>query len=167
MLWYHWLLIRYRYIVCQGSELLRWETLPQQRTVKPQGKSFSVDDGNFGQKKAGKDFQVEEFVEEGWLIGRSQLRFRFWSEFGEAVLYDTNIKVTYFYWKIRSEILQNFRMSVYTQEPLSKVSVLTVWLNLEYQPSFRSHNWPFRYLRSFRTRLYSLDRMYRLWQQWL
>eukprot|EP01117_Protostelium_nocturnum_P011839 TRINITY_DN4316_c0_g1_i2.p1 TRINITY_DN4316_c0_g1~~TRINITY_DN4316_c0_g1_i2.p1 ORF type:complete len:1181 (+),score=436.13 TRINITY_DN4316_c0_g1_i2:73-3615(+) len=101
---------RYRYIICQGSELLRWETLPDQRYVKPSLKNVSINDGTFGrQRSRGKEGEKEEeFVESGWLIQQYQLRLRLWSEVGGAVLYDPQVK--------------SFKLSLSTQEPLSKVS---------------------------------------------
>lgn len=66
----------YRYIVCDAGQLGKWETLPTNRKVLPDGMTYDNNDGLFG---VDTSIAEEIFIEEGWLINQSQLQVRFFS----------------------------------------------------------------------------------------
>lgn len=80
----------YRYIICEGSQLLKWESLPNNRKIKPEGKKMIVDDGIFGIPKEVSTSREECYIESGWLISHHEIRIRFNSN--SILLYENNQK---------------------------------------------------------------------------
>jgi glycerophosphodiester phosphodiesterase len=108
---------RYRYIICEGSQVLKWESLPKTRSITPEGKSCVIDDGAFGMipKNSKSPFPREGeevlYVQEGWLANQHQIRIRFREcSNSNIVLYDGT---------------KQFKVSISTKQPLTEVHKLT------------------------------------------
>lgn len=64
----------YIYVIMEGSEPVKWETLPGNRVVTPEDISIENDDGSFGSLSVMNTRDI--FIEEGWLVAQSQVRIR-------------------------------------------------------------------------------------------
>lgn len=67
---------QYRYIICEGSRLKKWENLPRHRSIQisHEARNVKKDDGHFG-----TDFSIskeESFVSSGWLESGAQIKIR-------------------------------------------------------------------------------------------
>ncbi|EGG20050.1 hypothetical protein DFA_07167 [Cavenderia fasciculata] len=96
--------IEYKYIICQGSRLDSWETLPENRKFTPEEENELINDGTFGsiidptngeiintltnQTNQQTDLQEslvkeylnnnnEKFIEKGYLVNDTQVKIRF------------------------------------------------------------------------------------------